>query len=183
MASCVCVPVEKIIPEEVQEYVTNSHKELNTFISDQVSKVTIDEDYTEEWNTVLKIIGCLCKKLDYDLPRPSSMLLLKKAQAWIHEQENLDFEQVEVTEEKLNEWKRMAQAAAQVYKASKSHDPKQDMEIGEQDKILKMSVKEKNYLCPKFILMTDHKSKSVVLAVRGTKNLSDAIRRMVSLML
>ena len=166
MGGCICVPVKKIIPEEVQDYVVKSQKDLKTFIS-------IDEEATEEWNTLLEILAVVCKKLHYYKPLPSSLVLLKRAQYWIHERENLDFDQAEVTEEKLNEWKRMVRAASQVYKASISQDPKQDMGIGEQDKILKMSDKEKNIICPKFILMTDHGSKSIVLAIRGTKILAD----------
>ena len=100
MGGCICVPVKKIIPEEVQDYVVKSQKDLKTFIS-------IDEEATEEWNTLLEILAVVCKKLHYYKPLPSSLVLLKRAQYWIHERENLDFDQAEVTEEKLNEWKRM----------------------------------------------------------------------------
>ena len=143
-----------------------------------------DDQIKETFNLINSILERVKQfdlpETDYKIPRLVLLALLKKVQ---------EFEQNEAIDHpyKMNriefeDCKTIGQYALNVYAASWSwmRDP--------QDAALKMGLDDKDEIlftwfqdqdgddhCPKFMIFTDHDSKSIILAIRGTYSLADVI--------
>lgn len=152
-----------------------------------------DSFLSPESQEVIEDIGRLIDRVnDYDLdgkPYNGSLFVLlaviKKIQnisefeAW---EQNLP-DVTNIPQTILDEVKYYSNFAFNVYSASTENDAQaiaEKMNILEGDIILEniCEAGEENY-CPKFVFLIDHKSRKLILAVRGTKSFGDCLLDMV----
>ena len=85
----------------------------------------------------------------------------------------------------LRQMKHYAEFACNVYQTktlqeSQTADIAETMTVAEEDVITyEIRDDEGEGICPKFVFLVDHESKSIILTVRGTKTLRDALFDMV----
>ena len=85
----------------------------------------------------------------------------------------------------LRQMKHYAEFACNVYQTktlqeSQTADIAKTMTVAEEDVIsYEIRDDEGEGICPKFVFLVDHESKSIILTVRGTKTLRDALFDMV----
>ena len=91
----------------------------------------------------------------------------------------------DVSPDILGQVKHYSEFAFNVYDAAKLPESQlaeiaKTMSVAEEDVIVcELQDDEGEGICPKFVFFVDHKSKSIVLTVRGTKSLRDALLDMV----
>jgi len=170
---------------------------LDKFIDDLKDKLDISWDkiqdslLTAQMKETVNLIGSILESLkefempeiEYQTPRPILLAVLKKTQEYIDKQNNLNQEPIDIDETEFKDAKDIGQYALNVYAASWAWmgDPKDAaVKMGlseEKDEVILtwFEDKEGDDHCPKFMVFTDHSTKSIVLAVRGTYSLADVI--------
>ena len=186
---------------EVHEKVEEVGQEIKTRVEEKADALWqeakdkyISKPVAEAFDMIEKIFGNVFEFADLDksnfrTPIVVLLALIRSAQL---DEERLWMEEVasrertaHVTPEQFERHKRFARFACKVYDASITTDPKKQLDelgIVDKDDVLFKWFEDKgeDAHCPKFILFLDHKSKSVVLAVRGTFSLADAVIDMVA---
>ena len=91
----------------------------------------------------------------------------------------------DVSSDILGQIKHYAEFACNVYQTkslqeSQIDDIAETMKVSEED-VIASEIRDNDGegICPKFVFLVDHESKSIILTVRGTKTLRDALLDMV----
>ena len=158
--------------------------DLGQDIWQQVQDKFIDEHVKEALDFIVSICDRLKQfdmpDIEYKIPRFILLFLVKRSQEFTIEKRRNECQSADLNRDIFEEDKKMGQFALNVYAASwawKSDHKDAAIKMGlkESDKVLKTWFTDQDGFCPKFMIFTDHDSRSIVLAIRGTYSLADVI--------
>jgi len=163
--------IENYVDELKEKYLSPETKEVLEDIEFLIDHVKKYDDEGKPYRSSIFILLAIVKKVQN----------LSEFQQWETNLSNI----TNVSPKTLKESKYFSEFAFNVYSAAKLSESDvlgvaEILSVSSEDILFtELQDDEGEGLCPKFVFLVDHRSKSLVLSIRGTKSLKDALLDMV----